>query len=92
MTGYANFPTGYSNGGEESFWGAIYDGKTVWLIPYCANMVIGINVATGIMTGYTNWPTGFTKGANAFSGAVYDGTDIWMIPSTANMIIKISGE
>jgi len=89
FTGYQAWPSGFTKG-SSAFIGGVYDGTSIWMIPYNANELIKVNPSTGEMTGYSNWPAGFTKGSNAFSGGVYDGTNIWLIPYSAKQIIKVN--
>ncbi|MEK4508269.1 cadherin-like beta sandwich domain-containing protein [Paenibacillus sp. FSL K6-2524] len=89
FTGYQAWPSGFSKG-SSAFVGGVYDGTSIWMIPYNANEILKVNPSTGEMTGYSNWPAGFTKGSNAFAGGVYDGTNIWLIPYSADQIIKVN--
>ncbi|WP_168214684.1 S-layer homology domain-containing protein [Lysinibacillus sp. S2017] len=89
FSGYQDWPSGFSKG-VSAFAGGIFDGTSIWMIPYNADQLIKINPATGEMTGFSDWPVGFTKGSNAFAGGVYDGTNIWLIPYSANQIIKVN--
>ncbi|MCQ6562252.1 cadherin-like beta sandwich domain-containing protein [Paenibacillus mendelii] len=89
FTGYQAWPSGFTKG-SSAFVGGVYDGTSIWMIPYNADQLIKVNPSTGEMTGYSNWPAGFTKGSNAFAGGVYDGTNIWLIPYSANQIIKVN--
>jgi hypothetical protein len=89
FTGYDAWPSGFSRG-SSAFVGGVYDGTSIWMIPYNADQLIKVNPSTGEMTGYSNWPVGFTKGSNAFAGGVYDGTNIWLIPYSANQVIKVN--
>ncbi len=84
-----NWPTDYSKP-AGAFWGGVYDGTSIWLIPNNADRLIKVNPSTGEMTGYNTWPSGFTKGVNAFAGGVYDGTNIWLIPHWADRVIKVN--
>lgn len=89
FTGYQAWPSGFAKGSSD-FVGGVYDGTSIWMIPYNADRVIKVNPSTGEMTGYSNWPAGFTKGSNAFAGGVYDGTNIWLIPYSANQVVKVN--
>ncbi|WP_438348202.1 cadherin-like beta sandwich domain-containing protein [Paenibacillus sp. FA6] len=89
FTGYQDWPSGFTKGSAD-FVGGVYDGKSIWMIPYNANEILKVNPETGEMTGYSHWPAGFTKGSNAFAGGVYDGTNIWLVPYSANQIIKVN--
>ncbi|WP_375105294.1 cadherin-like beta sandwich domain-containing protein [Paenibacillus sp. RS8] len=89
FTGYQAWPSGFSKG-LSAFVGGVYDGTSIWMIPYNADRLMKVNPSTGEMTGYSNWPAGFSKGSNAFAGGVYDGTNIWLIPYSADRVIKVN--
>ncbi|WP_146762337.1 hypothetical protein [Paenibacillus contaminans] len=63
FTGYQSWPSGFTKG-SSAFAGGVYDGTSIWMIPYNANELVKVNPSTGEMTGYSNWPAGFTKGSN----------------------------
>jgi hypothetical protein len=88
FTGYQAWPSGFTKG-SSAFVGGVYDGTSIWMIPYNADRLIKVDPSTGEMTEYSNWPDGFTKGSNAFAGGVYDGTHIWLIPYSADQVIKV---
>ena len=94
MTGYNNWPVGFATYtvAEGGFSGTVFDGRTVWLTPAHANMVVGIDTITGVMKGYTNFPSGFSKESSVLMGGIDDGQNIWMIAPRGEMIIKLSGE
>ncbi|MFC5699669.1 hypothetical protein ACFPVX_00125 [Cohnella faecalis] len=89
FTGYQAWPSGLTKG-SSGFIGGVYDGTSIWMIPYNADRLMKVNPSSGEMTGYSNWPAGFTKGSNAFAGGVFDGTNIWLIPYSANQVIKVN--
>ncbi|MEK0316995.1 S-layer homology domain-containing protein [Cohnella sp. 56] len=89
MTGYNNWPSDL-NRGSIAFAGGVFDGQSIWMIPYSADSVVKIDKDSGAMTGYKNWPAGITKTQGvAFSSGVFDGQSIWMIPYAASSVVKI---
>lgn len=92
MTGYDDWPSDFSLDSGQSlgaFRGGVYDGESIWMIPYDADQLIKLDKHTGEMTGYHSWPAGFSKQSHAFSGGVDDGKNIWMIPQNADRVIKV---
>ena len=101
MTKYNGWPADFSSN-SPSFRGGVFDGTSVWLIPFQASHIIKVNISTGEMTGYDNWPTQpvwgnpydagtFTKHQTNFSGGVFDGTNIWLVPHNgAYRLIKFN--
>ncbi len=88
MTGYNTWPSGFTKG-FDSFFGGVYDGTNIWMVPSTGNQVVRVNPSTGAMTGFSSWPSGYTKGAEAFSGGAYDGTYIWLAPYNADRVIRV---
>ncbi|MHA7966396.1 Ig-like domain-containing protein [Paenibacillus sp. CAU 1782] len=97
MTGYGDWPDGFStgtpgNGGNPRFNGSVFDGENIWLIPSMASQLVKVNKTTGTMEEYSQWPQGFTRSATYpdFAGAVFDGENIWLIPLYAEKVIKVN--
>ncbi|MFD2328353.1 S-layer homology domain-containing protein [Cohnella sp. GCM10020058] len=93
MSVYKDWPSGFNKVSTSSafaFSSGVFDGQSIWMIPYSADRVIKVDKDTGVMTGYNNWPAGTTSiGMTAFSGGVYDGHDIWLIPAAVNKVVKL---
>jgi hypothetical protein len=72
------------------FCGGVFDGISVWLVPYDASQVVRIFTANYSTRGYGNWPlSGFSKGAAAFVGGVFDGSSIWLVPYNADRVVRL---
>ncbi|MFD0959786.1 cadherin-like beta sandwich domain-containing protein [Paenibacillus chungangensis] len=103
MTAYDNWPDSlsyeeivypgtaweYTQTVYQSFFGGLFDGHHIWLVPSSAsnNHVVKFNIATGEMTIYDNWPSGYN--GQSLRGGAFDGQYIWMMPSASNMLMKI---
>ena len=91
LEAFQTWPSGFAKG-AAAFFGGVFDGRRVWLIPNSADRLIQIDPADGGMTGFSNWPAGFTKGDQAFAGAVFDGQSIWLVPANADRVIRLDPE
>ncbi|MDI4644252.1 S-layer homology domain-containing protein [Cohnella hashimotonis] len=93
MSVYKDWPSGFVKTpptGTIAFSSGVFDGQSIWMIPYSADRVIKVDKDTGVMTGYNNWPAGTTSiGITAFSGGVYDGHNIWLVPAAVNKVVKL---
>lgn len=88
ITGYGTWPAGFVQG-PAAFYGGVFDGSSLWLVPFDAADVIRIDTLTGNMTRHYDWPAGFVKGSGAFYGGTFDGTFVWLAPSTADRVLRI---
>lgn len=52
------------------FFGGVFDGQHVWLVPRSAN-VTKIDTHSGIWSHTFAWPASFTPGGNMFSGGAF---------------------
>ena len=89
MEGYVNmtgFPLTVAGTGTLAFAGGVFDGVSLWLIPFSAPEMISVDVNNGSMTRLVS-----VGGSNAFGGGVYDGVDsIWLIPFFSNSLVRVS--
>jgi len=67
------------------FFGALFDGESVWMIPMQSNDLIKINPSDGSITSYTHG-----KGFNVFRGGCFDGESIWLIPYSSSDLVKVN--
>jgi streptogramin lyase len=75
----------YAHGkGAAAFYGGVYDGESLWLVPFESNDLVKVNPATGEMTSYVHG-----QGAYAFLGGCYDGNSIWLAPYNSSNIVKV---
>jgi len=89
MTGFALPGVGTS---QNKFVGGVFDNNGfIWLIPFNANAVVRVTVATGAASLFNNWPAGVSvaTGSGAFAGGVFDGTYVWLVPHNAAKIVRI---
>lgn len=93
MDEYAAWPAGFDPGPDHfangAFFGGVFDGKSIWLIPSDANMVVQFNPETGEMRGYDDWPDGITANYK-FSGGYYDGESIILIPHSSGALVELN--
>ncbi len=89
MTGYGTvndatqWPAGYAKSAAGSFNGAIFDGASVWLVPFEDTRVVKVNATSGAILTYGNFPSGVVASdLDKFAGAGFDGTDIYFGPAT----------
>ncbi|MFD0716543.1 S-layer homology domain-containing protein [Paenibacillus sp. GCM10027626] len=94
MTGYNAWPEGYDPGPDSfangAFHGGVFDGKSIWLIPFDANMVVQLNPETGEMRGYNTWPEGVNTADYKFSGGYFDGESIILVPEKAEALVELN--
>ncbi len=89
---FTTFPSDVNN---RNYFGAIFDGRYMWMVPNGAQPYVtkvDTNYSTeGQMTKY-NLSTlpGINLGYWAFTGGTFDGTNIWLIPRQANQLVKIN--
>eukprot|EP00759_Apiculatamorpha_spiralis_P023336 PhF_6_TR27151/c0_g1_i1/m.39657 len=90
MVGFNQWPIDFAKG-KTSFVGAVYDGVSVWLVPYEATHLIKVNPNTGsIQTGYNKWPsTPNSIGSPKYCGGIYDGRNVWLVPSNGDSVIRV---
>ena len=79
---YASYAHGQ---GGAAFTGGVFDGQSIWLVPYSSSNIIKINPATGGLTTYAHG-----QGGAAFIGGVFDGQSIWLVPHDSSNIVKIN--
>ena len=91
MTGYGDWPKGFYKN-VLAFAGAVFDGRSLWMVPANADSVVKVDRQTGEMTAFNRWPEEFRKGNLAFAGAVFDGRSIWMVPANADSVVKVDTE
>jgi hypothetical protein len=91
MTGYTQWPTGFRKG-HMAFTCAVFDGRSIWMVPENAHSVLKVDKDTGEMAAYGEWPEGFRKGNQAFTGAVFDGEFIWMVPANADSVVRVDAK
>ena len=96
MVSYNSFPAGLTgiSGTLGAFFGVIFDGiRYMYLIPFCANGVVQIDVSAqsmGSMRLFNAWPSGITNIGNfAFAGGAFDGRFVWLASQNSNMIIRL---
>ncbi len=78
--------TSYAHGkGANAFFGGIFDGQDIWLVPYGSADLVKVNPATGGMTSYAHG-----KGASAFFGGIFDGQNIWLVPYGSTDLVKVN--
>jgi len=46
FTGYQAWPSGFTKG-SSAFAGGVYDGTSIWMIPYNADRLVKVNPSTG---------------------------------------------
>ncbi len=74
MTDRTNWPSGFAGGAFE---GAVFDGSSIWLVPFSAAEVVRIKLPGKAMSIYNRWPSGVS--GSGFSGGVFTGRFIWLI-------------
>jgi Ni,Fe-hydrogenase III small subunit len=89
MTAYDGWPANVSNIGNDAFAGGVFDGQSVWLVPF--NAVVRVNVSDGGMAAFNGWPSGvaLSVGNYAFGGGAFDGVSIWMGPMNAGVVVRV---
>ncbi|MDP2218532.1 MAG: hypothetical protein Q8J68_14740 [Methanolobus sp.] len=76
----------YAHGqGVTAFIGGVFDGESIWLVPYSSSNLAKVNPATGGMTTYAHG-----QGASAFFGGVFDGESIWLVPNGSSNLVKVN--
>ncbi len=90
MVGF-DLPVGYRPTVDvaDAYWGGLFDGTNLWLVPFNADAVIKVPVGTGIPEIVSAWPAGFVMQAGAFAGGTFDGTSVWLAPYDADRAISI---
>ncbi|MGH8019772.1 MAG: MBG domain-containing protein [Opitutaceae bacterium] len=96
---FNNWPSGVTvPTGSQAFAGAVFvpepnpnDGGFVWLVPYNAGKIVGIDVSEPNSTQMigVDLPGGYTPVTGAFWGGLYDGTNLWLVPFNADVVIKM---
>jgi streptogramin lyase len=78
--------TSYAHGkGTGAFIGGVFDGQSIWLVPYYSTDLVKVNPADGTMTSYAHG-----KGTGAFTGGVFDGQSIWLVPFVSADLVKVN--
>ncbi len=83
---------GNTNSKSKPFYGGVFDGINIWMIPYESDSVIQFDTTTGSMTGYPI-PNNPSMGNSAtvstkFYGGTFDGQNVWMTPHDATALVK----
>ena len=86
MTAYGSWPAAVSNIGNDAFAGGVFDGESVWLVPFNADAVVRVNVSDGGMAAFNGWPSDVDY---AFGGGAFDGVSIWMGPFNADVVVRV---
>jgi len=74
----------YAHGqGSAAFIGGVFDGESIWLVPYASANLVKVNPATGGMTTYAH-------GQGSLTGGVFDGESIWLIPRNSSNLVKVN--
>ncbi len=96
MIGYQDWPEGFTKDGY-AFAGGIFDGQSIWMLPFNADRVVKVDSDTGQMTGYNSWPSDLDLGegssslfVGSFRGGAFDGENIWMVPYNASQVVKVN--
>lgn len=61
MTGYQDWPSGFTKDGY-AFAGGVFDGQSIWMLPFNVDQVVKVDSVTGQMTGYNDWPANLDLG------------------------------
>ena len=78
--------TSYAHGqGGGAFIGGVFDGESIWLVPYSSANLLKVNPATGAMTSYAHG-----QGVGAFYGGAFDGENIWLAPLGSANLLKVN--
>ena len=76
----------YTHGkGGGAFMGGVFDGESIWLVPYNSDDLVKVNPSDGSMTSYAHG-----KGTGAFRGGVFDGESIWLVPDYSDDLVKVN--
>ncbi|WP_010276616.1 S-layer homology domain-containing protein [Paenibacillus senegalensis] len=96
MIGYQDWPDGFTKD-RYAFAGGVFDGQSIWMLPFDADRVVKVDSVTGQMTGYNDWPAGLDLGGSgaglfvgSFRGGAFDGENIWMVPYNASHVVKVN--
>lgn len=96
MTGYQDWPSGFTKDGY-AFAGGVFDGQSIWMLPFNVDQVVKVDSVTGQMTGYNDWPANLDLGGSyggffvgSFKGGAFDGENIWMVPYNASQVVKVN--
>ena len=76
----------YAHGqGDNAYFGGVFDGQSIWLVPYNSVYLTKVNTATGAMTNYAHG-----QGDYAYAGGVFDGQSIWLVPRDSDYLTKVN--
>eukprot|EP00760_Papus_ankaliazontas_P038228 PhM_4_TR9001/c0_g1_i1/m.2371 len=77
-----NSMTGYDHSEvARGYFGAVYDGKYIWVSPVLSNHVLRITESTGEFYKMMSWPSGFTKDTSVtFSTPIIATNEILLFP------------
>ncbi|GAA0361825.1 S-layer homology domain-containing protein [Bacillus horti] len=93
MIAYGGWPAGYAPGPDHfangAFHSGVFDGESIWLIPYDANMVVQLDPLTGEMQGYDAWPDDVGE-SYKFSGGYFDGESIILVPHNSKVLVELN--
>ncbi len=72
------------------FYGGVFDGTYIWLVPYNVNSVIRVKVSDNSMVEYPVTNSG-TLGTNLgrLTGCTFDGRYVWMMPYNCNRFLRV---
>jgi hypothetical protein len=78
--------TNYAHGqGSYAYIGGVFDGQSLWLVPYKSAYLTKVNIQTGAMTNYAHG-----QGSNAYVGGVFDGQSLWLVPCNSAYLTKVN--
>ena len=76
----------YAHGqGGSAYIGGVFDGQSIWFVPYNSANLTKVNPATGAMTHYAH-----DQGSAAYEGGVFDGQNIWLVPYNSANLTKVN--
>jgi len=80
-----NFSLYAHSQGSGAFIGGVFDGESIWLVPYNSANLVKVNPADGSMTTYAHG-----QGGGAFRCGTFDGESIWLVPYTSANLVKVN--
>ena len=79
------FKKNYAHGqGSYAYYGGVFDGQSLWLVPYKSAYLTKVNIQTGAMTNYAHG-----QGSDAYYGGVFDGQSLWLVPYNSAYLTKV---
>eukprot|EP00759_Apiculatamorpha_spiralis_P055044 PhF_6_TR7228/c0_g1_i1/m.10798 len=85
ITGHDKWPNGFVKG-DYAFFSGVFDGTSIWMIPYGADQVVRVNTSDGTMQSFSHTKTT----GNQFWGGVFDGASVWMVPYYTQSVVRIN--